>query len=149
MRTTEDEMEDTTHNMTNAFTAHTASSGESVILTLIPSFPVHHYFISKPSCIPCSPSGERGEGIAFFCLLTVQENGLSQKLQEDRERRCMKITGNIITREISNSPSFGHQYCLQEGSVAAACGSHTVSASPSSSSSQGEGKHRRLSALHH
>jgi len=46
---------DTTHNMTNMCTAHTTSSEEDVLLTLIPLFPFHYYFISKLPCVPCSP----------------------------------------------------------------------------------------------
>lgn len=140
--------EDTTHK-TNMHTAHTTSSEENVILTLIPLSPFHHYFISKLSCIPCSPDSGRERVLHFFYLLAVQENHLSQKLQENGERPCMKLIGPSSTREISISPSCGHQYCLEEGSVAAGCGSHTVSASPCSSSPKGEGKHRRLCALRH
>ena len=121
--------EDTTHNKTNICTAHRTSSKENVLLTLVPvsfSSLLHQqtvlYFMF--------PRWWKREGIAFFYLLSVQENRLSQKLQQYWERQCMKLIGNISTREISSSPSCGHQYCLEEGSVAGGCSSHTVSAFP-------------------
>lgn len=55
--------DETAHHETNTCTAHAMSSEENITLILIPLSPFHCNFISKLSCIPCSPDGETD---AFF-----------------------------------------------------------------------------------